>query len=132
MLQSLQMLQNFQCCKYCRDLKIVANVAVLKRCGNLCRSESFEKGCQDAAKTFKNVANVADLQSAANVAELSEMLQMLGSSQNVAETSRRFRAVALVLRTDQDNLQSLMPLKHMPFLPLMLHWPSEVAFSYAM
>ena len=39
------------------------------------------------------------------------MLQMCGVSQDL----RRFHAVALVLRTDQDNLQSLMPFKHVLF-----------------
>ena len=56
------------------------------------------------------------------------MLQLCGVSQD----SRRFRAVALVLRTDQDNLQSLMQFKHMPLLLLLLCWPSEVAVSCAM
>ena len=40
------------------------------------------------------------------------MLLRCGVSQDV----RRFRVAALVFRTDQDNLQSLMPFKHMPFL----------------
>ena len=39
------------------------------------------------------------------------MLHMCEVSQDL----RRFHAVALVLRTDQDNLTSLKPLKHMPF-----------------
>ena len=39
------------------------------------------------------------------------MLQMCDVSQDL----RRFRAVVLVLRTDQDKLQSLMPFKHLPF-----------------
>ena len=56
------------------------------------------------------------------------MLQMCEVSQDI----RRFCAVALVLRTDQDNLQSLLPFKPMPFLHLLLCWPSEVAVSCAM
>ena len=65
------------------------------------------------------------------------MLQMLQTLQNVANATEPskfcrdlkyvanergflglwefFRAVGLVLRSDEDNLQSLMPFKHMPF-----------------
>ena len=49
------------------------------------------------------------------------MLQMCEVSQDL----KRFRTVAFVLGTDQDNLQSLMPFKHMLFLILLLRWPSE-------
>ena len=56
------------------------------------------------------------------------MLQMCVVFQDL----RRFRAVALVPRTDQDNLQSLMPSKNVPFLLLLLCWPSEVVVSCAM
>ena len=45
---------------------------------------------------------------------------------------KRFRVVALVLRTDQHKFQSLMPFKHFPFQLLLLRWPSEATVSCAM
>ena len=36
-----------------------------------------------------------------------------------------FRAVALVRRTDQGNLQALMPFEHMPFLAFAVAWATR-------
>ena len=125
-------------------LQNVANVIEfekgLKMLQRLLKMSSMLQILQNAANVadLQRVANVADLQRVSNVAELSKLLQMLQTSQNVnkcckcAGFPRRFRTVALVLGTDQDNLQSLMPFKHIPFLLLLLRWPSETSVSCAM
>ena len=49
----------------------------------------------------------------------------------VSQDLNSFCAVAFVLRTDQGNLQAIVPFEHMPFLLLLLRGPSEAAISCA-